>query len=287
MNAKASTIDARSHELGVIATPLAPNDRVDILGVGVSPTGIDGAVATIESWIAARRKNYVCVTDAHCVIEARCNAPFRRVYENAGMAMADGLPLVWLSHLLGERRTQRVRGTDLMRAMTAVSARRGYRQFYYGGAEGVGDKLRVAMTAGYPGLNVAGVCCPPFRALSPAEDAAITEEINAARPDILWVGLGAPKQELWMANHLDRIGAPVMIGVGAAFDFLTGAKPHAPQWMQQSGLEWLFRLGSEPRRLTRRYAHVVPQFLALAACELARRSFDPEKKPDQPTGATH
>src|SRR3982074_581349 len=129
---------------------------------------------------------------------------------------------------------------NLMRKMTAVSTLRGYRQFYYGGAEGVANKLKKALIADYPGLEVAGTLSPPLRELTFEDDRAIVDIINAAHPDIVWVGLGAPKQEFWMANHLGRIKAPVMVGVGAAFDFLAGAKRQAPPWVQRNGLEWLF-----------------------------------------------
>jgi N-acetylglucosaminyldiphosphoundecaprenol N-acetyl-beta-D-mannosaminyltransferase len=157
-----------------------------------------------------------------------------------------------------------------MRRLTGRSALHGYKQFYYGGGEGVADKLRQALVASYPGLKVVGTLCPPFRQLTDDEDAAVVAAINAARPDIVWVGLSTPKQELWMASHLGRIEAPVMIGVGAAFDFLAGLKPQAPLWMQRSGLEWLFRLCSEPRRLWRRYAKIVPGFLFLVAFDILR-----------------
>jgi N-acetylglucosaminyldiphosphoundecaprenol N-acetyl-beta-D-mannosaminyltransferase len=158
-----------------------------------------------------------------------------------------------------------------MRELTAVSAVRGYRHFYYGGAEGVAEKLKQALIFEYPRLAVAGVLCPPFRQLTQEEDHVVVDDINAARPDIVWVGLSTPKQEQWMASHVGRIEAPVMIGVGAAFDFLAGTKRQPPVWMQRNGLEWLFRLCSEPRRLWRRYAYIVPGFAVLAAGELLRR----------------
>ena len=246
------------------------DDRTDILGVGVSAINLDDAVAIIEGWIGQETRNYVCVTGVHGIMESRSNEMLRQVYNRAGMSTPDGMPLVWLSRLRGKPHVQRVYGPDLMRSLTKLSALRGYRQFYYGGAEGVADKLRQALVAGYPGLEVVGTLCPPFRQLTDDEDAAVVGAINAARPDIVWVGLGAPKQELWMASHLGRVEAPVMIGVGAAFDFLAGLKPQAPLWMQSSGLEWLFRLCSEPRRLWRRYAKIVPGFLFLVACDALR-----------------
>jgi len=248
------------------------DERTNILGVYVNSINLDDAVATIERWISERSQNYVCVTDVHGLMEGRSDERLRSIYNEAGMATPDGMPLVWLSRLFGKSRTERVYGPDLMRMMTAVSTLRGYRQFYYGGAEGVVDKLKEALIADYPGLEVAGTLSPPFRELTFEDDRAIVDIINAGHPDIVWVGLGAPKQEFWMANHLGRIKAPVMIGVGAAFDFLAGTKPQAPLWMQRNGLEWLFRLCSEPRRLWRRYVGIVPGFTVLAVGELIRRA---------------
>jgi N-acetylglucosaminyldiphosphoundecaprenol N-acetyl-beta-D-mannosaminyltransferase len=245
--------------------------RVDILGVGVSAINLDDAVATIERWISERDRNYVCITGVHGVMESRHDERLRRIHNHAGMVTPDGMPLVWLSHRLGERHMDRVYGPDLMRKMTAVSAQRGYRQFYYGGAEGVADKLWQVLVKAHPCLKVAGALCPPFRELTPDEDQAVVAAINVARPDIVWVGLSTPKQEFWMARHLGCIEAPVMVGVGAAFDFLAGTKRQAPQWMQRNGLEWLFRLCSEPRRLWRRYAYIVPAFACLGVRELLRR----------------
>ena len=248
------------------------NDRVDILGVGVSPINMDDAIATIERWISERSRNYVCIAGVHGVMESRRDQRLRSIHNEAGMVTPDGMPLVWLLRLRGKGNVDRVYGPDLMRKMTAVSSVRGYRQFYYGGAEGVADRLKQALTAAHPDLEVAGTYCPPFRALTAQEDQTAVDAINAARPHIVWVGLSTPKQEFWMATHLGRVEAPVMVGVGAAFDFLAGTKRQAPLWMQRSGLEWLFRLCSEPRRLWRRYAYIVPGFAILAVGDLVRRA---------------
>jgi N-acetylglucosaminyldiphosphoundecaprenol N-acetyl-beta-D-mannosaminyltransferase len=250
-------------------------DRIDILGVDVSAINLDDAVATIECWIGECSRNYVCITGVHGVMESRRDERLREIHNRAGMVTPDGMPLVWFSRLAGKTHMERVCGSDLMRKMTAVSSRRGYRQFYYGGGEGVADRLREALVHEHPTLKVVGTLCPPFRALTPQEDQAAVDAINAERPDIVWVGLSTPKQELWMASHLGRVDAPVMVGVGAAFDFLAGTKHQAPLWMQRNGLEWLFRLLSEPRRLWRRYAYIVPGFPILVAGELLRRAMRP------------
>jgi N-acetylglucosaminyldiphosphoundecaprenol N-acetyl-beta-D-mannosaminyltransferase len=253
------------------------DDRADILGVRVSAINPDDAVATIECWIGERSHNYVCITGVHGIMESQRDLRLRAIHNAAGLVTPDGMPLVWLSRWLGKQRTRRVYGPDLMRRLTEISAARGYRQFYYGGAEGVAEQLKERLSKVHPALQVVGTLCPPFRPLTVEEDQTIVETINAARPDIVWVGLSTPKQEYWMASHLGRVDAPVLIGVGAAFDFLAGTKQQAPRWMQRSGLEWLFRLLSEPRRLWRRYFYIVPTFMVLAALELAQRAMSPVK----------
>jgi N-acetylglucosaminyldiphosphoundecaprenol N-acetyl-beta-D-mannosaminyltransferase len=173
------------------------------------------------------------------------------------------MPLVWLSRWHGAREVSRVYGPDLMLAFCERSVGKGYRHYFYGGAEGVPERLADRLCRRFPGLVVAGTYSPPFRALSDAEDAALVERVNAARPDLVWVGLSTPKQERWMAAHRAKLEAPMLIGVGAAFDFHAGLKPQAPRWIQRSGFEWLFRTLSEPRRLGRRYAYIVPMFSLL------------------------
>lgn len=245
--------------------------RVRILGVPVSAIDMQDAVATIDFWIRSRRRHYVCITGVHGVMECRHDAALRAIHESAGMVTPDGMPLVWMARRLGRPGVRRVYGPDLMREITRLSPSRGYRHYYYGGGPGLADKLAQTLSAAHPGLAVAGTFCPPFRPLTDEEDESVINAINEAKPDIVWVGLSTPKQERWMSAHRDRIEAPVMIGVGAAFDFLAGTKRQAPLWMQRSGLEWAFRLGTEPRRLGRRYASIVPRFLGLAAGQLIRQ----------------
>jgi N-acetylglucosaminyldiphosphoundecaprenol N-acetyl-beta-D-mannosaminyltransferase len=248
------------------------SDRGDVLGVEVSAIRMEDAIATIERWIGEGRREYVCITGVHGIMECRRDPSLRKIHNQAGMVTPDGVPVVYFLRLIGKKRTERVYGPDLMRKMTAISGARGYRHFYYGGDVGVAEKLKQTLVRSVPGLQVVGTFCPPFRAMTPDEDRAVVDMINAARPHIVWVGLSTPKQERWMAAHLGRINAPVLIGVGAAFDFLAGTKRQAPKWMQRHALEWLFRLWSEPRRLWRRYATIVPGFSFLAASELLRRA---------------
>jgi len=242
--------------------------RVNVLGVGVSAITMAVALDVIETWISRCEPHYVCVTGVHGVMESQRDEVLRRIHDEAGLVTPDGMPLVWLSRIRGFRQVDRVYGPDLMLALCERSVVRGYRQFFYGGAEGVPEQLADSLRRRFPGLQVAGAYSPPFRPLTPEEDAEIVQMINEADADIVWVGLSTPKQELWMADHLGRVKAPVMIGVGAAFDFHTGRKPQAPRWMQRAGLEWLFRLLTEPRRLWKRYLINNPVFVMLIIAQL-------------------
>jgi N-acetylglucosaminyldiphosphoundecaprenol N-acetyl-beta-D-mannosaminyltransferase len=251
--------------------------RVDILGVHVSAIDLPQAVQTITAWIESRQPNYVCVTGVHGVMESQRSQAVRQVHNAAGLVTPDGMPLVWLSRLKGYPNAGRVYGPDLTLAVCAACLPAGCRHFFYGGPPGLADQLAGRLTARFAGLQVAGRYSPPFRPLTPEEDEQVIQAINAANPDIVWVGLSTPRQELWMADHLNRLTAPVMIGVGAAFDFLAGAKKQAPRWMQRSGLEWLYRLASEPRRLWKRYLINNPLFLLLLLAQaLGLRKYNPQ-----------
>jgi N-acetylglucosaminyldiphosphoundecaprenol N-acetyl-beta-D-mannosaminyltransferase len=218
-------------------------------------------VAAIEGWIAQGERQYVCVSGIHGVMESQRDDRLRAIHNAAGMVTPDGMPLVWLSRWKGFRYVERVYGPDLMLACCERSVAMGYRHYFYGGDAGVPEQLVARLQARFPGLEVVGGYSPPFRALTVQEDDEIVDRINAARPDVVWVGLSTPKQERWMSEHRDRVNAPVFIGVGAAFDFHAGLKPQAPLWMQRNGLEWLFRLCKEPRRLWRRYLRNNPMFV--------------------------
>ena len=242
--------------------PIQPIERVNVLGVGISAVNLSQALEAIQGWVAERARTYVCVAAVHSVLECRRDPAVRTILNRSGLTTPDGMPLVWLTRLAGYNHVSRVYGPDLMLAVCQDGLQHGYRHFLYGGGPGIAEQLTERLTGRFPALAIAGVGTPPFRELSSQELQAVDRTISASRADILWVGLGTGKQERWMAERRKFIDTPVMIGVGAAFDFLSGHKPQAPLWMQRSGLEWLFRFVSEPRRLWRRYAEY-PLFLAL------------------------
>ena len=251
--------------------------RANILGIGVSAINMERTLEAIAEWISRREPRYVCVTGVHGLVESQRDEELRRIHNAAGLVTPDGMPLVWLSRLKGFRHVERVYGPDLLLAVCEHSVKRSYRHFFYGGASGVAELLTSRLQSRFPGLHIVGTDSPPFRPLTPEEDLAAVERINAAQPDIVWVGISTPKQERWMAAHVGRLTAPVLIGVGAAFDFHAGLKKQAPRWMQRSGLEWLFRLLSEPRRLGPRYLVNNPWFLWLVLLQaLGRKPYAPE-----------
>jgi N-acetylglucosaminyldiphosphoundecaprenol N-acetyl-beta-D-mannosaminyltransferase len=236
--------------------------RANILGVNVSAINMDQAVETIECWLTLGEQNYICVTPAHGVMDCQRDPELRWIFNHSGLTTPDGMSIVWLLKLKGYHHVNRVYGSDLLLAACERSLETGWRHFFYGGAPGVAQRLSARLVARFPRLQVAGAYMPPFRPITEDEDRAITNSINAAGPEIVWVGLSTPKQERWMAGHVGKLNAPVLVGIGAAFDFLSGSKPHAPRWIQRSGFEWLFRLATEPRRLWRRYIQY-PYFLWL------------------------
>lgn len=236
-------------------------DRVNVLGVGISAIDMDGALARIDGWIKARDKHYVCVCPVHSIMECRRSPEVRTIFNSAGMVTPDGMPVVWVARMKGYQRVRRVYGPDLMEAELGVSATRGHRHFFYGGGPGVAEKLAATMRTRFAGIDVAGVLEPPFAGLDELCTPQTAEQINAAKADIVWVGMSSPKQDRWMARMRGQLDAPVLIAVGAAFDFLSGTVSQAPRWMQRSGLEWMYRLATDPRRLWRRYLVDNPWFV--------------------------
>lgn len=243
--------------------------RQSILGVQVSVINMQIALMQIETWLKDRSPNYVCVTPAHSLMECQRDSALREIFNRAGMVTPDGMAVVWLLHLKGHKQVGRVYGPDLLQEACAHGLERGWRHFFLGGEPESLDALVTRLQRQYPGLNVAGKYAPPFRPLSLEEAEGIVSAVNASQADILWIGLGSPRQEIWMWEHLGKLQTPIMVGVGAAFDFLSGKKRQAPKWIQRTGLEWFFRLFTEPRRLWPRYRQY-PLFVWLAIRELLR-----------------
>ena len=258
----------QSQQHGPPASTGANAQMFKVLGVNVSPLQIPEVVVQMENWIrACDRCRYIAVTGMHGVTEAQHDPQFKHVLNSADLVVADGMPLVWLGRLRGFSMRRRVYGPELMATFFAETRTRGYRHFLYGGNPGVADGLGVKLRERFPGLQIAGTCSPPFRPLTQDEHERHIAMINESRADVVWVSLSEIKQDTWMHAHRDRLTAPVLVGVGAAFDFHAGLKKQAPVWMRENGLEWLFRLLQEPRRLWRRYLVYGSEFVYLVALE--------------------
>ncbi len=235
----------------------------------VDPSTYPRAVTRIIEWARRRESRYVCVANVHMVMEAHDDPRFREVVNSADFVTSDGMPLVWALRAKGCKGAERVYGPDLTPAVCAAAAAAEIPVGFFGGTPEAREAMVARLTRSFPSLRVAYSHSPPFRAPSLTEEDAIVEEINASGAAILFVGLGCPKQERWMARHRDRLSC-VSVGVGAAFDFIGGRKRKAPAFLQRIGLEWLFRLLSEPRRLWKRYLYHNPRFVALLALDLRR-----------------
>ncbi len=232
--------------------------RVDVLGVRISAVSMDLAVERIAGWVGSGAREYVCVTGVHGVMESQRDPALREIHNASGMTTPDGMPLVWAGRKAGASWMTRVYGPDLLLAVLERAAAHGWRSYFYGGAPGVAGQLADRMSERFPDLIVVGAFSPAYPPIPHAD----VEMINAASPDLVWVGLSTPTQERWMAAHRDALDAPVLLGIGAAFDIHAGQLRQAPQWMQRSGLEWAYRLAREPRRLAGRYLRNNPAFVA-------------------------
>jgi N-acetylglucosaminyldiphosphoundecaprenol N-acetyl-beta-D-mannosaminyltransferase len=244
---------------------------VEVLGVPLALTDYARTLDWIDATVAAAGRGYVAVAAVHTVMACQEDHALRAAVLRASLVVPDGQPLVWAMNLLGHKLSHRVYGPDLMAHACERGAQTGQRMFLYGGRnQGALVQLALNLRRRYPGLQIVGGFSPPFRELSEEEQLAIAAEINRSRPDVVWVGIGVPKQEKWMATMRHRLDAPVLVGVGAAFDFHAGLVPQAPDWMQNVGLEWAYRLAQEPRRLWRRYARYNPLFVGKFARQLGR-----------------
>jgi N-acetylglucosaminyldiphosphoundecaprenol N-acetyl-beta-D-mannosaminyltransferase len=234
--------------------------RINILGVQTTSQTFADAIATLAEW-ASSGKRYVSTCPVYTIMACNEDAAALSAVNGADMVTADGMPVVWVQRKWGFPDAQRVYGPDIVLALCEATAGKGIRHFFWGGLPGVPEKLAETLTTRFPGLEVVGGYSPPF---APMEDKPLPDtiqRINEVNPHIVWVGLGSPKHDLWMQRYRPHFNAPLLIGVGAAFDFIAGTKRQAPHWMQRNGLEWLFRLVQEPRRLWRRYLIYNPLFI--------------------------
>jgi N-acetylglucosaminyldiphosphoundecaprenol N-acetyl-beta-D-mannosaminyltransferase len=240
----------------------------EILGVRVHVIEMAETIEHLRIWLGDRQSHarFVAVTSMHGVAVARRDAAFRRVLNSADLVVADGTPLVWVGRIKGHRFRQRVSGCDLVDNFCRESGG-AYRHFFYGGTPGAAERLANTLRERF-GILVAGTYTPPFRPLTNAEEAELAAVVERASPDVLWAGLSTPKQETWMHQHRHKLKVPLMLGVGAAFDLNSGNVQRAPVWMRDRGLEWLFRLVAEPRRLWKRYLVTIPHTLWFVGLEL-------------------
>ncbi len=248
---------------------MAIPSRINVLGVGVHALNLPLAIEVLRQAIATRTKGYVCVTGVHGVSEAQSDSEFRAILNRALLNTPDGMPMVWLGRWSGAREMDRVYGPDLLVEVCQASESAGWRHFFYGGAPGTAPDLAAHLQARFPKLIVAGTFTPPFRPLTTDEMKELQAIVAAARPDIMWIGLSTPKQERFMSATLASLEVPVMIGIGAAFDLVSGKVRQSPRWIQRSGFEWLYRLVQEPKRLWKRYLKNNPLFVVRIVLQLS------------------
>jgi N-acetylglucosaminyldiphosphoundecaprenol N-acetyl-beta-D-mannosaminyltransferase len=244
-------------------------DRANVLGVGVHAVNLPVAVDIIDTAAGSDHKGYVCVTGVSTVMEAQRDPQFKKILDRAMLVVPDGVPTVWIGRWQGHEKMARVFGPDLMLEVCRRSIATGRTHFLYGGKPGVVGDLKQNLQKWCPGISIVGTYTPPFRPLTKVEKTDLQQQLLRVAPDIIWVGIGSPKQERFMAENLDALNCKVMVGVGAAFDIHTGRLKDASQWIKVAGLQWLHRLCQEPARLWRRYLFSIPEFLFRTALQLA------------------
>ena len=261
------------------ANPVSPPATVEVVGVPLSVVDYEHALRWMDAMVAERQRGYICVCYVTTVMASHEDPELRAALVSSdAVNVPDGQPLVWAMNALGQSLRDRVYGPELMARACVRAAATGQRFYLYGGRDQDAlTELELSLRRRFPGLNIVGTYSPPFRALTMEERTAVAEDINASEADVVWVGIGVPKQEKWMAAMRPSLEPPVLVGVGAAFDFLAGLVPQAPPWIQKAGLEWSFRLVQEPRRLWRRYLRYNPRFVAAFARQLASHRIAGEK----------
>lgn len=254
----------------LVVRPGSYPHRYSVLGVPVAAVDIERAEHVLVQWALAPCARIVTVPDVSNIVRAQDDDRLMAIHQRADMVVPDGTPLVWIGRARGQN-VSRTCGPDLMDHVMAHSARSGLKHYFYGGAPGVAEELRVAFESRYPGVCITGTATPPYRALTADELHQLADEISACGADLVWIGISTPKQEYLMADLAPLISA-TMLGVGAAFDFHSGRVRRAPRWMQRVGLEWLYRLLSQPRRLWRRYLVMAPRFVFAVALDAMKKS---------------
>ena len=255
-------LHASGPRLAAAPVPGAAIHRREILGIPMAMTDYAGSMDVMDEMVERRARGWVCAAAVHSVMVAQTDPLMREALTDATVTVPDGMPIVWAANALGEHLPNRVYGPELMRRYCDRSAERGHRVWLYGGRDqGALVQLALNLRRKHPGIQIVGGYSPPFRSLTEEEETAVAKQINDARPDVLWVGIGVPKQEKWMVRMRDRVEVPVMCAVGAAFDFHAGRVSQAPRWMQERGLEWTYRIAQEPRRLLPRYLYTNPHFM--------------------------
>lgn len=236
-------------------------NRSSVISMGVNITNLASALYHVELLSNQGEGAYVCVSNVHMCMEVYDSAEFSKIVNEADLVIPDGKPLSWAQKFLGHSDAEQVRGQDIMNALCASSGEKSLNIGFYGGSsEALLNTVKEKLIASYPDINITYAYSPPFRPLTEVEDMDVVTAINKADVNVLFVGIGCPKQERWMAEHKNKLNC-VMLGVGAAYDFIAGEKSHAPRWIQKIGMEWLFRLCSEPKRLWRRYLSTNPRFI--------------------------
>jgi N-acetylglucosaminyldiphosphoundecaprenol N-acetyl-beta-D-mannosaminyltransferase len=263
--------DRRCDELAAVADSVFVHEYANVLGVNVSAIDLGRAVEMADLWIARGNRGYICVTGVHGVMEAQADPDLQRILNHAFINAPDGMPMSWVGRFQGFNKMDRVFGPDFMTSLCKLSVDRNYRHFLYGGESGVAELLKEKLENRFPGLQIVGTYTPPFSDLTTQEEEEIFSQLQELRPHILWVGLSTPKQERFMARYIDRLQVPLMVGVGAAFDYHTGRINDCSDWIKRAGLQWLHRLLQDPGRLWKRYLRNNPAFLwriTLQLCKL-------------------
>lgn len=237
------------------------HEHANVLGIRLSAVDMNLAVELAERWIAKNRPGYICLTGVHGVMEAQKDSKLHDILNDATLNLPDGMPMSWVGHLQGFAGMDRVHGPEFMLAMCSHSLERGYRHFLYGGKPGVAVELKQALESKFPDLLIVGTYTPPFRPLNAEEEQTLISQLRDAKPHILWVGLSTPKQELFMAQYVDHLEVPLLVGVGAAFDFHTGRIRDCSNWIKRSGMQWFHRMMQDPARLGGRYLRSNPAFV--------------------------